>query len=225
MNENQEFEGGNEESNGATSMEDDVVFPDEGEDEGEAADAAETQDSDPELSELETARIERGRMKDQLLRIAADFDNFRKRSRREMEDTRQRAVEDTLREVLPVVDNLERAAQAARETTDVQALAEGVDMVLRGFEDIASRLGLVRVACIGERFDPAVHDAMQQIETDEHPPGAIVAEIVPGYRIGEKLLRPAMVVVARPRSGASSAKEEAEESAAGEDESPKIDSE
>lgn len=225
MNENQEFEGGNEEPEGSAAMEDDVAFPEEEQNEGQATEGAQAEDSEPELSELERARNERNRMKDQLLRIAADFENFRKRSRREIEDTRQRAIEDTLREVLPVVDNLERAAQAARETTEVQALAEGVDMVLRGFEDIASRLGLLRIASIGERFDPALHDAMQQIETDEHPPGAIVAEIVPGYRIGEKLLRPAMVVVARPPSGASSAKQEGAESPGAQDAPPKADSE
>jgi molecular chaperone GrpE len=71
-------------------------------------------------------------------------------------------------------------------------------MVLRGFEDIASRLGLKRVPGVGNQFDPTCHDAMQQEETDEHAPGTIVTEIVPGYYLGERLLRPAMVVVAKP---------------------------
>lgn len=215
MNEHEEFEAGNEEAKGAASENDDVLFPEDQDSEAQAETAPE-----PELSDVEKAKQERNRMKDQLLRIAADFDNFRKRSRREIEDTRQRAIEDTLREVLPVVDNLERAAQAAQETTDVQSLAEGVDMVLRGFEDIASRLGLTRIPTVGSRFDPTLHDAMQQVETAEHPAGAIVAEIVPGYRLGEKLLRPAMVVVARPPSAASPAANEAEGSQASESESP-----
>ena len=158
------------------------------------------QEAEAELSDLEKARAERDRMREQLLRIAADFDNFRKRSRKEVEEVRRRAIEDTLREVLPVVDNLERAAGAMSEASDVGAVAQGVQMVLRGFEDIASRLGLKRVPTVGHQFDPTCHDAMQQQETDQHAPGTIVAEVVPGYYLGDRLLRPAMVVVAKPPS-------------------------
>lgn len=165
-----------------------VIFPEE---EGNAEDSEKP-------SELEGARAERDRMREQLLRIAADFDNFRKRSRKELEEVRRRTVEDTLREVLPIVDNLERAADAMTDATEVSAVADGVHMVLRGFEDIANRLGLKRVPGVGHQFDPTCHDAMQQQETDAHAPGTIVAEVVPGYYLGERLLRPAMVVVAKP---------------------------
>ncbi|MFZ1863006.1 MAG: nucleotide exchange factor GrpE [Polyangiales bacterium] len=168
----------------------DFIVPEE-----EAAQAAEA-----ELSDLEKARAERDRMREQLLRIAADFDNFRKRSRKEVEEVRRRAIEDTLREVLPVVDNLERAAGAMSEARDVGAVAQGVQMVLRGFDDIASRLGLKRVPTVGHQFDPTCHDAMQQQETDQQAPGTVVAEVVPGYYLGDRLLRPAMVVVAKPPS-------------------------
>ena len=137
-------------------------------------------------------------MREQLLRIAADFDNFRKRSRKEIDEVRRRTIEDTLREVLPIVDNLERAADAMTDATEVSAVADGVQMVLRGFEEIANRLGLKRVPAVGQQFDPTCHDAMQQEETEEHAPGTIVAEVVPGYYLGERLLRPAMVVVAKP---------------------------
>ncbi len=71
-------------------------------------------------------------------------------------------------------------------------------MVLRGFEDIGERMGLSRIAAIGERFDPNLHDAVQQMETDEHPPGTIVAEVMPGYILQGRLLRATMVVVAKP---------------------------
>ena len=176
-----------EQANGAGEDED-VIFP-----EDETAEEAED-----ERTDVEKALAERDRMREQLLRIAADFDNFRKRSRKEIEEVRRRTVEDTLREVLPVVDNLERAAGAMTDATEISAVTEGVHMVLRGFEDIASRLGLKRVATVGNLFDPACHDAMQQEETDKHAPGTILAEIVPGYYLGERLLRPAMVVVAKP---------------------------
>ena len=156
------------------------------------------EEAEDEPTDLEKAHKERDRMREQLLRIAADFDNFRKRSRKEIEEVRRRTVEDTLREVLPIVDNLERAADAMTGATEVSAVTDGVHMVLRGFEDIAGRLGLKRVPTVGHLFDPACHDAMQQEETNEHAPGTIMAEVVPGYYLGERLLRPAMVVVAKP---------------------------
>jgi molecular chaperone GrpE len=187
-----------QQANGA-SEDEEVIFPEDEamEDMGEDAQL----EAEPEPTDLEKARAERDRMREQLLRIAADFDNFRKRSRKEIEEVRRRTVEDTLREVLPIVDNLERAAGAMTDATEVSAVTEGVHMVLRGFEDIANRLGLKRVPTVGNLFDPACHDAMQQEETHEHAPGTIVAEVVPGYYLGERLLRPAMVVVARPPSG------------------------
>ncbi len=173
---------------------------------------AEDRPAEEKVPTIESAQAERDRMREQLLRIAADFDNFRKRSRKELEEVRRRAIEDTLREVLPVIDNLERAAGAAEGAANAQAVADGVHMVLRGFDEIANRLGLERVKALGEMFDPTLHDAMQQQETNDQPPGTIVTEVVPGYRLGDRLLRPAMVVVARPPTGT------ADQGAAGGDE-------
>jgi molecular chaperone GrpE len=141
---------------------------------------------------------ERDRLKDQLLRTAADFDNFRKRSRRDVEEAQRRAQEETIRELLPIVDNLERAVQATDHAKDVEAVAEGIRMVLRSFDDVAARLGLDRLPALGERFDPNLHDAVQQVETDDHAPGTVVAEVQPGYALRGKLVRPALVVVAKP---------------------------
>lgn len=146
---------------------------------------------------LTVALTERDKLRDQLLRVAADFDNYRKRARKDVEEAERRAREDQIRELLPVFDNLERAIQAASGATDVTSIVDGIKMVMRLFEDQASRIHLTRLPSVGERFDPALHDAIQQFETDEHPPGTVVTEIVPGYRLGEKLVRPAMVVVAR----------------------------
>ncbi len=170
---------------------DDNVNDESPADEGAETEATET--SDP----LALMKEERDKLKDQLLRVAADFDNYRKRARKDVEEAERRAKEDVMREVLPVIDNLERAVQAANSTTEVSSIVDGIKMVLRLFEDQSSRIGLARVVAVGERFDPALHDAIQQVETDEHPPGTVMTEIVPGYRLGEKLVRPAMVVVAR----------------------------
>ena len=149
---------------------------------------------------LAEAKAEAARMKDQWMRTAADFDNFRKRTRRELEDTRKAGKEDLLKELLPVFDNLERAIQSAQRATDTKAVAEGLQMVLRQYLDTLARGGISKVASVGAQFDPTHHEAIQQIETDDHPPGTVVAEVQPGYMQGERLVRPAMVVVAKPKS-------------------------
>lgn len=145
----------------------------------------------------DAAATERDQLRDQLLRTAADFDNYRKRARREMEDAKLRGKDEAIKEILPVFDNLERAVAAAENAQAISSVVEGVKMVLKLFEDTADRMGLKRIKTVGERFDPAVHEAIQQQETDAEPPGTILTEVVPGYMFGQRLLRAAMVVVAR----------------------------
>jgi molecular chaperone GrpE len=114
-----------------------------------------------------------------------------------MEDAKSRGKDDAIKEVLPVFDNLERAVVAAESAQTIASVVEGGKMVLKLFEDTAERMGLKRVVTVGERFDPAVHEAIQQQETDAHPPGTILTEVVPGYMFGTRHLRAAMVTVAR----------------------------
>jgi molecular chaperone GrpE len=149
-------------------------------------------------AKLEEAQAEVLKVRDQLLRTAADFDNFRKRARKDVEEAQRKGLERVLIEVLPVSDNLERAVQAAQGATDVKPVVEGVTMVLRFFEDALARLGVERLGGVGQPFDPALHEAVQQVETSEHPAGTVITELAPGYRYQGKLLRAAMVVVARP---------------------------
>jgi molecular chaperone GrpE len=140
---------------------------------------------------------ERDKHKEQLLRAAADFENFRRRSRTEMEDAKLRGKSDAILELLPVFDNLERAVSAAKSAKDIPSVVEGVRMVLKLFDDTAERIGLSRVTTVGERFDPAIHDAIQQVESADQAAGTIMNEVTAGYRFGKRLLRAAMVVVAR----------------------------
>jgi molecular chaperone GrpE len=163
----------------------------DGEPQNSSSDAVATESEEDQL------RAEVARLKDQLLRLAADFDNFRKRSRREISDAERMAREELLRELLPVFDNLDRASQHAGAATDVQSLVDGIAMVSRQFVDTLGRLGVERVAAVGTAFDPAVHEAVQQMETADQPPGMVCAEVLAGYRFGERLIRPAMVVVAK----------------------------
>ncbi len=164
----------------------------------QSAPPAERQQPAVEASPEDLLVAERDWLRDQLLRTAADFDNFRKRTRREIEDAERRGREDTVRDMLPLIDNLERAVAASDTAKDVQSIAEGVRMVLKLFDDVSGKIGLERIVAVGEHFNPSVHDAVQQQETAEHEPGTILAEVVPGYRLGKRLLRPALVVVARP---------------------------
>ena len=152
-----------------------------------------------ELDPLEAAKAENAKLRDQLLRTAADFDNFRKRSRRELGDAEKRAREDLIKDLLPVFDNLERATAHAETATDVKALADGINLVKRQFLDTLSKIGIERIKTQGLPFDPAFHEAVQQFETDEHPPGTVMHEVQAGYLQGEKLVRPAIVVVAKAK--------------------------
>ena len=153
-----------------------------------------------QLDPLETARAEAGRLKEMWMRTAADFDNFRKRTRKEVEDARRNGREELLKELLPVFDNLERAIQSATRATDVKGVSEGLTMILKQFEATLARASITKVPTTGTSFDPALHEAIQQIETDEYPAGTVVAEVQPGYAQGDKLIRAAMVVVAKPKS-------------------------
>ncbi len=162
----------------------------------EASSAGDPPDDSQPADPLQAAEQRAASLKDQLLRTAADFDNYRKRSRREVEDARLAGGESMLKELLPVFDNMERATAAADGATDVSALTNGIEMVVRQFQDALKKLGVERVPSVGQPFDPSVHEAIQQIPSADVPPGHVAAEIQGGYRAGGRLLRPAMVVVA-----------------------------
>jgi molecular chaperone GrpE len=177
-----------------TTNDENISAPDSS---GENKDLGATPEAVESANAAEKVAAERDQLRDQLLRTAADFDNYRKRTRKEIEEARVRGREDAVKDVLPVFDNLERAVSAATSAQTIESVVEGVKMVLKLFEDTSERMGLTRVKTVGERFDPTVHEAIQQQETDEHAAGTILTEVVPGYMIGQRLLRAAMVVVAR----------------------------
>lgn len=171
-----------------SAAQDSAVAADPG---GEAAD--ESAAGDP----LAEAQDEAKRLRDQLLRTAADFDNFRKRSRREVTDAVERGREELLKELLPVFDNLERASDHAKGATEVAALSDGIDLVMKQFVDTLSKIGVEKIEAKGQVFDPSVHEAIQQLETEEVPPGSVANQVQAGYKMGGRLIRPCMVVVAK----------------------------
>jgi molecular chaperone GrpE len=141
------------------------------------------------------------RLRDQLLRTAADFDNFRKRSRREQDDAQRRGRESFIKDLLPVFDNLERAASSAEAATDVKSVIDGLRIVLKQFVDTLERTGVKRIATVGLPFDPSVHEAIQHMESKDHPAGVVLAEVQPGYAMGDHLVRAALVVVSKGAGG------------------------
>lgn len=184
-------------ANGDADVTTDSVTPPSSEDAPSAPTSSSAPPEPMAKDPLEEARADAARYREQLLRTAADFDNYRKRARRDVDEATRKGSEDLLKNILPVFDNLERAALHAEQAMDAKAIAEGVRMVLRQFVDTLARAGIQRIGGLGEAFDPMVHEAVQQVETGDSKPGTVIAEVQPGYRMGDKLLRAALVVVAK----------------------------
>ena len=159
----------------------------------------------PEVDPLAEARAEAAKNWDLFLRERAELENFRKRTQREKEESRHFARKELLLEVLPVLDNLERALAHAGESGGSQGLLEGVTMTAVQFRKVIEDLGARPIAAVGAAFDPNLHQAMGQVETGEQPPGTVVSEFQRGYLLQDRLLRPALVMVAKAPAGAPTA--------------------
>jgi molecular chaperone GrpE len=131
------------------------------------------------------------------LRQVAEVENFKKRVNREKEDAIRFGNENLIKDILPVIDNLERAISHAQGGGDGKPLVEGVEMVLRGLLDVFSKHGVVQVPAVGAVFDPGKHEAMAQVESSEHEPNTIINEHHKGYLFRDRLLRPALVTIAK----------------------------
>ena len=152
-------------------------------------------------AELKRVQAEANELRDGSARRQADFENFRKRIERERSETYNRAVADLVAKLLPVLDNLRRAVDTeasveATESDEFRHFLNGVDLILKQLSGGLEALGVKPVPAVGERFDPHLHEAVVTEETDEHEPDTVMQEIVRGYRLGDKLLRPALVKVA-----------------------------
>lgn len=150
---------------------------------------------------LEVARQEAQANYDRLLRTSAEFENYKKRSARELQDFRKYANETLLKELLPVVDNLELAIKSAREEGNGQeSLVNGVDLTLKEILRVLNKFGVQVVEALNQPFDPVFHQAVVGEESDEHPINTVIQELQKGYTLHDRLLRPSMVVVARPKA-------------------------
>lgn len=134
---------------------------------------------------------------DRLLRQAAELENFKKRTLREREESIRFANEALIKDLLPVVDNLERAVAHAQGGGNGKPLVEGVEMVIKGLLDVLNKHGVTQIEAIGQRFDPVKHEAMAQVESENHEPNTVVEEHHKGYLLHSRLLRPALVSVSK----------------------------
>lgn len=155
---------------------------------------------------------------ERFVRVSADFDNFRKRAQREKEETVKLGNERLLKELLPVIDNLERAVDAG--ASDAEGLLTGVRMVLKQFQDTLGRFGVQSFSAVGEPFDPARHEALMQQESSEVAPGVVLSQMVKGYFLNERLVRPAAVVVAKAPAEPEAAQQAPEETGSEQSDEP-----
>src|SRR5580765_4254917 len=140
--------------------------------------------------QLETKETEAKNYYERLLRQAAELENYKKRSGRERDDAIRYANESLLKDLLPVVDNLERAVAHAAGGGNGKPLVEGVEMVLKGLLDVLAKHGVTQISAVGQPFDPSKHEAMAQVESDSHEPNCVVEELHKGYALRDRLLRP-----------------------------------
>lgn len=169
----------------------------------------------------ETAEEQLVKLRERLLRTAADYDNYRKRARRDVVEAERRVQEELVRALLPTFDNVERASVHADTASDVKSIADGLHMVMKQFRDTLGGLGIERVESMGKPFDPAEHEAVQHLVTDEVAPGVVTQELQAGYRWQGRLVRPALVVVAKstPKPADSAGESESSDSESGDSES------
>ena len=134
---------------------------------------------------------------DRFLRMAADFENFKKRAAKEKEDYLKFANEDLIKAILPFVDNLERAVNHAEKVQDTGVMIEGVRLTIQQIHQALNKFGLSSFESVGKPFDPAMHEAMLAVETDQHEPNQVLEEFQKGYLLNDRLLRPATVSVSK----------------------------
>lgn len=163
-------------------------------------------DTDPSLpvteveqlrQQLEAKDLEAKQNYDRFVRQVAELDNLKKRMAREKTEAFRYANEELIKDLLPILDNLERAVEHAKGGGNGRPLLEGIDLVLKGFLEALAKHGVAQISAVGETFDPAKHEAIAQVETKEHQPNTVVAEHHKGYYLFDRLLRPSMVSVAK----------------------------
>lgn len=177
----------------------------------EKADDKDIPDAAEEMAEqLESAENAAKENHDRLLRVSAEFENYKKRSAREMESFRKFANEALVKDMLSVVDNLERAILSSADKEAENGILEGIEMTLREILKIFEKFSVTPIESLGERFDPSFHEAVMQEESEEHDENTVLKELQKGYMIHDRLLRPSMVIVSKAKAKKNKAEDGAD---------------
>jgi len=159
--------------------------------------AEEISEEAEEITELEKTQLELEETRDKLLRLAAEFENFKKRMARERGLALKYAEESIIKELLPAIDNLERALEQGKETHNAEDLLAGVELTHKGLLTTLEKFEVASMDCVGAPFDPNHHEALAMEETDEMDPNSVLKEFQKGYTYKDRLIRPAKVVVSK----------------------------
>ncbi len=147
-------------------------------------------------SETEKMKQDLENLNNQYLRLAADFDNYRKRQAQEREALLKYGAQECMKKIIEVVDNFDRAMQSVENIDNVEKMKETFFVLNKQLMDSLSKLGLEQIKSVGEKFDPNIHEAIMQTQTEEYPEETIIKELQKGYKLGDKVIRPALVDVA-----------------------------
>ena len=151
-------------------------------------------------AEYEAYKAESEKRHDQMLRTIAEFDNSRKRTEREKEESLKYALESFVKELIPTIDSIERAIQSTKESQDFDALAEGVEMIYKGILSILEKRGVTPIEAVNKPFDPMQHEAVMHVESEEVPENNVIEAWQKGYMLHNRVIRPAMVSVSKGKS-------------------------
>ena len=151
-------------------------------------------------TEYEAYKTESEKQHDQMLRTIAEFDNSRKRAEREKEESLKYALESFIKELIPTIDSIERAIQSTKESQDVDALAEGVEMIYKGLLSTLEKHGVTPIEAVNEPFDPMQHEAVMHVESENVPENNVIEEWQKGYMLHNRVIRPSMVSVSKGKS-------------------------
>jgi len=163
----------------------------------EATEQATTTEEQADIdSQINKLQEDYDKLNNQYIRLAADFDNFRKRQAQERESLLKYGAEDTLKKLIEVLDNFDRGEKAIADVEDCEKVKESFTLVHKQLTDALAKVGLEVIECVGQEFDPNFHEAVMQTPTNEHPEHSIIAELQKGYKLGDRVLRPALVNVA-----------------------------
>jgi molecular chaperone GrpE len=165
------------------------------------------------LDEIERIKAEAEAARDRLLRAAAEYENFKKRAEREKEEAMKFIAESIVLDIIPILDNLDRAIKSAKsdENRNFEALLQGIEMIHRQMLNVLEKYGVGVIEAEGRPFDPRVHEAILQVTSDEHPENTVVQEFEKGYLLHDKVIRPAKVIVSKLPEPKEEGRQETEE--------------